>query len=77
MLAFSAQAFALSVAFNAFRWPKATNPAGGTTLGVWVQDLTPPTMLLVRAEAIAAATLQAELLPTSDFKAFKLKCNKT
>ena len=67
MLAFSAQSFVFSVAFNAFQWPKATNPAGGTTLGVWVQDLTPPIMLLVRAEAIAAATLQAELLPT-DFQ---------
>ena len=70
MLAFSTQSFVLSVEFNAFQWPKATNPAGGTTLGVWVQDLTPPTMLLVRAEAIAAATLQAELLPRlQSFKA--------
>ena len=38
---------------------EATSPVGGATLGVWLADSTPPSMLFVRAEAIAQATLQA------------------
>ncbi|CAE7498925.1 unnamed protein product [Symbiodinium natans] len=38
----------------------ATLP-GGKTQGVWVADTTPPTMLLVQAEALRSATLQVRL----------------
>ena len=38
---------------------EATSPVGGATLGVWLADSTPPSMIFVRAEAIAQATLQA------------------
>ncbi|CAE7924644.1 unnamed protein product [Symbiodinium necroappetens] len=34
---------------------------GGKTPGVWVADTTPPTMLLVQAEALRSATLQVRL----------------
>ncbi|CAJ1402439.1 unnamed protein product [Effrenium voratum] len=40
-----------------------TNPSGGATFGVWLRDLTPPTMVFVRSEAVAreSPTLQVTL----------------
>ncbi|CAK9095833.1 Uncharacterized protein SCF082_LOCUS45001 [Durusdinium trenchii] len=38
-----------------------SSPLGGKTKGVWVVDTTPPTMILVHAEAISAVELQVIL----------------
>lgn len=36
-------------------------PAGGATMGLWVTDVTPPTMIYVAAEAISRDTIQMTL----------------
>ena len=36
-------------------------PAGGATLGLWVTDLSPPSMIYVAAEATSSDTIQITL----------------
>ena len=51
----------MSHAYMATEVNASSSPAGGLTQHVWVTDSTPPTMIFVRADALASATLQVTL----------------
>ena len=51
----------MSHAYMATEVNSSSSPAGGLTQHVWVTDSTPPTMIFVRADALASATLQVTL----------------